>query len=146
MRVTLMEKQGKCQLIFYKLSSNPKGFDTLDGIDIKTLQDLETFANNKNLLLHQEPKSTKKYNFLFSESKRNIDAVNYSGTQAVNYTINFDTPAVFVDTNKSVSLDVVKTDDGYFYLDLSNLESAIYVIALRYGAVETDHCYLIEIK
>lgn len=83
---------------------------------------------------------------MFSESKRNIDAVNYSGTQAVNYTINFDTPAVLVDTNKSVSLDVVKTDNGYFYLDLSNLESAIYVIALRYGAVETDHCYLIEIK
>lgn len=132
--------------IFYKLSSNPKGFDMLDGIDIQTLQDLETFANNKNLLLHQEPKPTKKYNFLFSESKRNIDAVNYSGTQAVNYTINFDTPAVLVDTNKSVSLDVVKTDDGYFYLDLSNLESAIYVITLRYGAVETDHCYLIEIK
>lgn len=132
--------------VFYKLSSNPKGFDVLDGQDIQNLQDLETFANENNLLLHQEPKSTGRYSFLFSENKKNIDAVYYSGTQAVNYTMNIDTPAVLIDTNRAVSLDFVRTDEGYFYLNLSNLEPARYVIALKYGAVQTDHCYLIEVK
>lgn len=132
--------------ILYKISSNQKGFDSLNGNEILNMSDLKSFAEENDIILHQEPEATKRYSFLFSENKKNIEAVCYSGTQKTDYDLKLDTPSVLVDKNKAVTLNTEKTDEGYFYLNVSNLDKGYYVIALRYGAVLKDHCFLIEIK
>lgn len=131
---------------FYKLKNNPKGFDSLNGVDISSITDLAKYAEETDMILHQEPTATKQYSFLFSKEKRDLDAVYFEGTNAVEYSLNIDTPAVLVNSDEKLFLKEIKTTDGYFSIDLTPLNADKYVIVLRYGAVPFDHCYLIDIK
>lgn len=132
--------------ILYKISSNQKGFYSLNGNEILNMSDLSSFAEENDIILHQEPEATKRYSFLFSENKKSLEAVCYSGTQRIDYDLRIDTPSVLVDRNKAVVLNTERTDEGYFYLNVSNLDKGYYVIALGYGVVPKDLCFLIEIK
>ena len=84
---------------------------------------------------------------MFSKSKKHLDAVYYEGTNSIKYTLDIDTPAVLLPEGPFANKSLQRTDDGYAYLDLSQLDSGLYIINMHYGAgFGFDNCYLIEVK
>ena len=78
-------------------------------------------------------------NIWSSQNSTSLKEATYEGTQWEEDVIYFSTPYWVIDLNKKLPIE--KTKDGYFYVDMSNVEPGRYFVYQEFGDQSTPTKY-----
>lgn len=113
-------------------------YTEVNGVELDgTLETLQSALDGTDILMMcwSETDSGRKASYV-SRQPTSVICGDYEGTQFVETEVSVDTPcfvtwADYADEDKSVSLPVEKTKDGYFIIDTSELTPGDYVVFVR---------------
>lgn len=143
---SLYSAQRNTDLTKYSLGGNNDSYAEVNGIELdNTLETLQSALDGTGILMMCSSETDASPDAYVSRQPTSVVCGAYEGTNFVETEVLVDTPCFvtwndYTDEDKSVTLAVEKTKDGYFFLDTSELSTGDYLVSV------SGYFYLVSVN